>query len=243
MPVTDRGREQRIVDAFVEMSSMLVDGENVSGFAARLLHHGLTLLDVDAGGILLHQEGELRLLASSDDTTNLLELLQLQRGEGPCFEAFRTGEEIVVERLADRAEQWPAFVPRTMEAGFHSMHAVPLRFHDERLGAMNTFSRRERVPEPNELALARGLADVATVGIVNRRVLSRTETTVDQLEHALASRIVIEQAKGRIAERAGLDMTASFELLRAYSRARNLRLDDTARAVVERRLSAEELQA
>jgi GAF domain-containing protein len=240
--MTDRQREAQIVEAFVDLTSALVEDElEVGAFTGRLLRHCLTLLGTEAGGILLHHDGELRVLATSDDTAALLETLQLQSGQGPCLEAFTTGDEVVLERLADHGERWPRFVPHALAAGYRSTHAVPLRARDHRIGALNMFATRERLPDANELALARGLADVATVGLLNRRVLHRAETTVDQLEHALQSRIVIEQAKGRIAERTGLDMVASFELLRSYARARNLRLHDTARSIIENRMMVEDL--
>lgn len=242
MRVTDQGREQLIVDAFVELSSSLVERDDVSAFAARLLRRCLTLMRADAGGIMLQHDGQLQVLATSDDSTALLEILQLQSGQGPCLEAFATGEDVVVERLADHIDRWSRFAPEALRAGFRSTHAVPLRFREDRIGALNMFSTRPRAPEPNELALARGLADVATIGILTQRMISRAETTVDQLEHALQSRVLIEQAKGRIAERTGLDMASSFELLRSYARARNQRLRDTARSIIENRIPVEDLQ-
>jgi GAF domain-containing protein len=232
MADVDQDRESRIIDAFVDLADTLVDDFDVVEFFHLLLDHALPLVRADAGGLLLHHQGALRVVASSSEDMSTLELFELQNSEGPCYDAYTTGDAITIGRLDDVADRWPHFVPEARQRGFRSAHAVPLRLRDRTIGALNLFTAREQDLAERDVSLIRGLADVATIAVLQERTIAQSTETADQLQTALDSRVIIEQAKGRIAEHTGHDMQHAFESLRRHARSHHQRLTDVARAVV-----------
>lgn len=241
MADVDRDREPRIIDAFVELADTLVDEYDVVEFFHRLLDHALPLLRADAGGLLLHHDGALRVVAASSEDMGTLELFELQNSEGPCFDAYSDGDTITVARLDDAIDRWPIFVPEALRRGFRSAHAVPLRLRDRTIGALNLFSRREQDLEQRDVRLIRGLADAATIAVLPARAIARSSETAGHLQIALDSRVIIEQAKGRVAEHTGHDMQRAFESLRGFARSHNRRLTEVAQAVVDGELPIDDL--
>jgi transcriptional regulator with GAF, ATPase, and Fis domain len=189
---------------------------------------------VSAAGVLLtDQRGALRVVAASTEQTRLLELLQLQTDQGPCPECFHTGRPIVVADLTAATGRWPRFAAEARKAGFASVHAVPMRLRTGVIGALNLFHTQPGALDEATLRLGQALADVATIGLLQARAIRQQETLAEQLQTALNSRVVIEQAKGVLAERRHVDMDQSFTLLRSTARTNNRRLSDLARAVVD----------
>jgi GAF domain-containing protein len=234
-------REQLVGRAFIGLADTLVDDYDMIDLLDRLVGYCAELLAADAAGIVLGDAwGTLRVVASSSEDAELVELLQLQNDEGPCLECVRTATPVTVPDLDEAARRWPAFAAAVHEQGaFRSVHALPLRLRKESIGALNLFhSRPGPLPEA-DLALAQALADVATIGILSERAIRRGEVVNEQLQTALNSRVVIEQAKGVLAERAGLPMDAAFDRLRRYARSSNQMLSDVARRLVERDLDSD----
>lgn len=197
--------------------------------ADRLVGTCAELLDIRAAGILLDdQQGHLRLLASSDEETRLLELIQLQANEGPCLDAFSSGELVAVPDLAKEQARWPRFAPQAVDDGVLGVYALPLRLRDRTIGALNLFRAQVGALPPRQLQVAQVLAGMATVGLTNQRTVRRQELLAEQLQFALNSRIVIEQAKGVVAERAGVDVTTAFALLRDAARAARRPISEVA---------------
>jgi GAF domain-containing protein len=233
------GREQLVSRAFIGLADTLVDDYDMIDLLDRLVSYSAELLAADAAGIVLGDAlvGTLRVVASSSDDAELMELLQLQNDEGPCLECYRTATPVSVPDLDEAARRWPGFAAAVQDqGGFRSVHALPLRLRQESIGALNLFhSQPGPLPEA-DLALGQALADVATIGILQERAIRQGEVVVEQLQTALNSRVVIEQAKGVIAERAGLPMDVAFDRLRRYARSSNQKLSDVARRLVERDL-------
>ncbi|MDQ1620374.1 MAG: hypothetical protein QOE19_2943 [Actinomycetota bacterium] len=232
-------REQRLAAAFVELADTLVDDFDALDFLHVLAERCVDLLDVSAAGLMLaDQTGVLRLAAASTERARLLELFELQNEEGPCLECFATGDPVLAADLGGSRDPspWPRFASETRAAGFRSVAALPLRLRDETIGALNLFREQPDALSPEEIALGQALADVATIGILQERGVRRREVLAQQLQSALNSRIVIEQAKGVIAERTGVDMDDAFRLLRRAARSRHEHLSDTAVKVVTGRL-------
>jgi GAF domain-containing protein len=228
------GREGPLVHAFVTLADTLVDDYDVVEFAQELVEDCVSLLDVDSAGLLLADlRGGLQMLASTSEQTRMLELLQLQSDAGPCLQAYRTGQQVLVDDLGADTDRWPEFAVRAIDEGFGSVIAIPLRLRTERIGALNLFRRTQGVMTESDLLVAQALADVATIGILHQRVLTRGALVNSQLQTALNSRVLIEQAKGVLAERLGLDMEQAFVQLRTMARSNNRHLSDTARAVIE----------
>jgi GAF domain-containing protein len=185
------------------------------------------------GLLLADQKGRLEFMAASEESVRSLELFQVQSQEGPCQDAYRTGRPVVNADLEQAADRWPRFAPTAVQAGFRSVHAFPLRLRNERIGAMNVFSDHVggRLDE-SDIAIVQALADVASIGLLQERAISRGEHLTEQLQSALNSRIVIEQAKGAVAQRRGVSVDEAFNLIRSYARRNKLRLGNVAKEVI-----------
>ena len=236
--VSQPDREQRVSEAFVALADTLVDEYDIIDLLDQLVGHSVKLLAADAAGILLTDLREqLRPVAVSSEDAETMELLQLQSDEGPGLEAYRTATQVRIPDLAQAADRWPKFVAAVARSGaFASVHAIPLRLRGEAIGALNLFHREVGALPDADLALGQALADVATIGILQERAIRRGEVLNEQLQTALHSRVVIEQAKGVVAQHLGVGMDAAFDRLRRYSRGNNLRLAQVARQLVDREL-------
>jgi len=228
------GREQLVGEAFVALADTLVDEYDIIELLDRLVSYSVALLAADAAGIMLGDaRRELRVVAASSDDAEVMELLQLQADEGPCMQCFHTAAPVSVADLGEAADRWPGFVAAVSDRGaFRSVHALPLRLRGEAIGALNLFHHAPGALPAADLALGQALADVATIGILQERAIRRGEVVNEQLQTALNSRVIIEQAKGVLAQHSGLTMDTAFDRLRSYARNRNLRLSEVARQVV-----------
>ncbi|MDA0249532.1 MAG: GAF and ANTAR domain-containing protein [Actinomycetota bacterium] len=224
----------RLAQAFVGLADTLVDGYDVIELAQQLIDNSMVLLPIAAAGILIgDMQGDLHVLASSSENTRLLELLQVEADLGPCLLAYRSGEQVAVDDLRVDSQRWPEFAKRAEEYNYRSVCALPLRLREERVGALNLFRNEPGSLVPADIAVGQALADVATVGILHQRILTRADVINEQLQIALNTRVVIEQAKGVLAERGDVDMEQAFTLLRSHARRTHQRLSDVAQAVVE----------
>jgi GAF domain-containing protein len=230
--------DRRAWRAFVKVADTLVADFDIIEFLAMLSEYGVDLLGVSACGILLADaEGRLNLVAASAEQARVLELTQLQNAEGPCLDAYRTMSPVTCADLATADDRWPAFAPAALAAGYTAVHAMPMRLREQAVGAFNLFSAVPGPLDDETLELAKALADVATIGILHERAIRRQEVVAEQLQVALNSRIVIEQAKGVLAERHQLSIDHAFTTLRRYARVNNLKLAEVARAVAAGELS------
>ena len=237
-------REQRLARTFVDLADSLVDRFDVVDLLTLLTERCVELLPVSAAGLLLgDRTGALRLMAATSEALELVELFQIQNDEGPCLDCYRTGATVVAPNLREAAARWPRFAPVALDAGFHSVHALPLRLRTDVLGALGLFGAPAGEPDTEADEVAQALADVATIALIQHRAIDDTQLLAEQLQEALNSRVTIEQAKGVIAERAGIGMEEAFRLLRRYARSRQRLLADVAQEVAEGRLPASALMA
>jgi GAF domain-containing protein len=243
MSLVGSGCEQLLSRAFVGLADTMVDDYDIIDLLDRLVGYCVELLAADAAGLLLaDSQRDLRVVASSQEDAEVMELLQLQADQGPCVECFRTGGPVSVADLADAAGRWPVFVAAIAERGaYRSVHALPLRLRGEAIGALNLFHRQPGVLPDADLAVGQALADVATIGILQERAIRRGEVVTEQLQAALNSRVIIEQAKGVLAQHGHLTMDAAFDRLRRYASTHNARLSEVARKVVETNLATDVL--
>ena len=237
-PTTSGGREQLLSRAFVSLADSLVDDYDVIDLLDRLVGYSVELLAADAAGLMLaDSQGQLRAAASSSESAEEIELLQLHAEEGPCVDCFRTATPVSVPDLADAGRRWPRFVAAIGQHGtYASVHSVPLRLRGEALGALNLLHRTPGALPADDLALVQALADIATIAILSQRAIQRRDVVTEQLQTALDSRVIIEQAKGVLAQHSGIGMQEAFEMLRGYVRARNLPLRKVAGLLATRQL-------
>ena len=235
----------RLARVFVEVADTLVAEFELIDFLELLAVRTADLLDDSPVGLLLaDQYGQLEFMAASEESVRLVELFQVQQQEGPCLDAFRTGEPVVNADLRSAQARWPRFAPHAAAAGFRSVHAFPLRLRADKIGALNVFSTEVggRL-DASDIAIVQALADVAAIGLLQERAIARGELLTEQLQGALNSRIIIEQAKGAIAQARQIPVDDAFVLLRSYARGNGLRLSEVAAAVVTDLSSLPELSA
>lgn len=236
-------RELRLARVFVELADTLVAEFDVIDFLHTLADRSVELLGAEAAGLMVaDQRGNLQLIASSAESARLLEVFELQNSEGPCLDCFRTGEQLV--NLDDETMQarWPSFWAETNQLGFGSAHALPMRLREEVIGAINLFGSAGASLSEQDIAVGQAMADVATIGLLQERSVRQKEVLAEQLQTALNNRVLIEQAKGVLAERAQVPIDTAFTMMRAHARAHNRTLSTVAIDLVNGSLKAVELQ-
>jgi GAF domain-containing protein len=233
-------REVLVARALVEMADTLVGDFDVVELLTGVASHCVELLGISAAGVMVATpQGHVGLVASSNEAMRILELFELQAEEGPCLDAYRSGEPVDHLILEAGSDPWPRFSDAALAAGFQSVSALPLRLRDTTIGALNLFSVGVTPMRESYAVVARAFADLATISILQHRSADEHQRTNEQLSYALKSRVVIEQAKGIIAERAGIDLSEAFDRLRGHARDHNLRLTEVAQAAVVGTLDAD----
>jgi transcriptional regulator with GAF, ATPase, and Fis domain len=232
----------RLARVFVELADTLVDEFDAVDFLHMLVDRCVELLDVDAAGLMLaDQRGSLQLMASTVERARLLELFELQAEEGPCLDCFTTASPVTNVDLTEARERWPRFTPAAVEAGFGGTHAVPMRLRRQVIGALNLFTDRQTALDEDAVAIAQAMADVATIGLLHERNLSEQTLLSEQLQTALNSRVLIEQAKGVLAARADVSVAEAFTRMRTRARRDGVTLTTVATALVNGSLDARSL--
>jgi GAF domain-containing protein len=225
---------QRVAEVFVELADVLAEGFDAVRHLYVLAGRCVELLPVAASAVLLAEyDGRLRPAAASDEPAWLLARWQAEHGDGPCPECSPGGSGIANASLDAATTRWPGFAARARGHGYALAHAIPMRRPAAIAGVLMLFSATSEPLGEADLALARAMAAVAAVGIAQRRAIARGAEATSQLREALSSRILIEQAKGILAERMRLPMDDAFALLRDRARRSNQPLPVVARTVVE----------
>ncbi|CUR59943.1 conserved hypothetical protein [metagenome] len=233
----------RLTRVFVELADTLVDEFDAVDFLHTLTERTVELLPADAAGVILSdQRGRLQVVASTSNLAHVLELFELQSAEGPCLDCFTSGQRVVNVEPEVAEQRWPRFSAAAAEAGYRSAHALPLRLRDQVIGAMNLFCLDRTVLGEDDLSLGQALADVATIGLLQERAVRQSELMAEQLQTALNTRVLIEQAKGVVFARDGVHVDEAFRLMRDHSRRHSQLLRDTAHQVIEGSLTIEALR-
>jgi GAF domain-containing protein len=224
---------ERLAKIFVEVADTMVDEFDLIAFMQMLADRISGLLGGPAVGLLLADpKGRLRFMAASDETAKLLELFQIQGSDGPCLDAYRSSEPVINADLRDAAARWPRFAPVATSIGYRSVHAFPLRLRRDVIGTLGVFGTEVGDLDDTDAQIVQALADVAAIGLLQERAISRAEVLTEQLQSALTSRIIIEQAKGALAQAYGVSVDVAFDAIRSYARRNNRRLSDIANLIV-----------
>lgn len=236
-------REVMLARTLVAMADTLVDHFDVIDMLAIVADRCVGVFGATAAGVLLASpDGGLRFAASSSEELRLVELFVVQAREGPCNDCFQSGSPVINADLLETEGRWPNFAPRALEAGFRSVHTLPMRLRGETVGVLNLFQVEPGTFDEQDVAAAQALADMATISLLQARAARDAQAINEQLSEALNSRISIEQAKGIAGEALKLDMDEAFDRLRRYARAHNAKLSDVASSIVSGSLSATQLR-
>jgi GAF domain-containing protein len=231
--VNETTRVEQLFDAFATLADTLVAGYDVIDLLQALVDYCHDLLDVDSAGILLaNARGDLEVVASTSEANTVVEIMQLDADAGPCTEAFHNRVVVSVPDIEADVDRWPAFSKSARAQGIASVYAIPLRLRETTIGTLNLMRDQRGELNPYDVRAAQALADVATIGILQERTVRDASAIRDQLQHALSSRVVIEQAKGVVAETAKLSMDAAFERIRSHARSHQMPLSLVARQLV-----------
>lgn len=232
-----RGKPDEVLGIFARLADTLVVDYDIVDLLQMLVEACHDLLDTSAAGILLADGAEeLTVVVSSDESNRLVELMQLSAVAGPGIESYTTKSVVAVPDLSTVATEWSDFVSSATTLGYRAAHAVPLRLRDTTIGALNLFQSEVGALSPEDATAAQAFADVATIGILHERALRESEVVRTQLQGALDSRVIIEQAKGAIAFTEGISMPEAFELIRSYARNNHLGIGHVATLVIHREL-------
>lgn len=232
---------ENLAETFVELADTLVADFDPVEFMHLLANRCVGTLAVDAAGILLADDHrELQVVGASSDAARLVEL---QDRRGPCMECYLTSAPVTVAGFVEPPQRWPEFSSAALDAGFGAVHALPLRLRSQTVGALNLFTVKAGVLGESTIRVAQAMADVATIGLLQAQIITRRDLLARQLQNALQSRVLIEQAKGVLAERLQISMSQAFEALRRHSRSRHQHLSAVAEAVVAGRIDVSALGA
>ncbi|MFJ3384035.1 MULTISPECIES: ANTAR domain-containing protein [unclassified Curtobacterium] len=231
-------RERRLLRTITELVGGVTSEPDLAERLQFLVDESADLFDVHAAGLMLFgPDGRLHIAASVGHHSGLLELLQLEVGDGPCLEAARTGDLVSIPELGAAGTRWPHFCRSAADAGYAAVHSIPLRVRATVIGSLNLFNESAGALDEEDLTAARALADIATISLVQQRTIDHAVTTQGQLQAALDSRTVIEQAKGWVANRNGVDLGTAFSLLRGHARRNQLPIAEVALAVLAGRVT------
>ena len=235
-------RVELLARTFVELADTLVDDFDIVELTQTLVERCVELFDATAAGLLLTDpDGNLRVLASSSDQLRVVELFELQAQEGPCLDCFRSGQPVINQDLGKLDGRWSRFAPVALGAGYHSVHALPVRLRQQVIGALNLFWSDTGALEPLDMLVAQAIADATAIAILQQRVLRDVRLLATQLQAALNSRVLIEQAKGMLAERANLSVAEAFVQIRSYARNHNQQLTAVCQSVLDGSLNLAQL--
>jgi GAF domain-containing protein len=227
-----------VAQSFVALADTLVDDFDVVELLDRLVTDCVDLIGASAAGILLlNRDRTLEVMASSNEASRLMEVFQLESHSGPCVDAVLTGQPVAITDHAELQERWPAFAAAVEEVGFTAVYALPMRLRNETIGALNIFNSTQPPLSDFDQRLGQALADIATIAILQQRTVTRASVLAEQLQLALNTRISVEQAKGVIAEYAGVDMGHAFEAIREFARDEQVKLSVVAEQLVSRELA------
>jgi transcriptional regulator with GAF, ATPase, and Fis domain len=229
-------REELLVRAFVTLADSMVTDYDLIDLLQTLVDQATELFDAEASGIIMGPDVDhLDVVVSTSEKSRLVGLMQLSAGEGPCVEAVTTGNVVSVANTAEITDRWPKFAAEALDAGYVSVHAIPMRLRGQIIGSLNLFRNHEGALNKADAIAAQAMADVATITVLQERTVRDGSIVNVQLQRALDSRIIIEQAKGVIAQSQGIDMQAAFDLIRRESRRRSVALTAIATQIVEGR--------
>lgn len=199
-----------------------------------LCDHAVEVLDAAGAGVsLFNEDAELRFVTATSEPVIFAERAQEQAQAGPCYSSIEERRPVAVGDIRRHADRWPAYCETLQQHGLTAVLGLPLVLGEERIGALDVYDHAPREWSEAQVAAAVVLADVAAAYVSNASELARTRRTAEQLQTALDSRIVIEQAKGKLSESSDLSMDEAFEAIRNHARNNGLTVRSVAKAIID----------
>lgn len=226
------GDQQHLADTFVSLADTLVDDFDLLDFLGLLAEKASHHLNIAAAGVILSdQRGGWRPTATSEETPELVALFTAQTHDGPCRECVHTGQPVSSPNLAGQEQRWPAFAEQALRAGYQAAAAVPMRSRRQIIGSLTLLGTTPDGVDEASLQLGQSLADMATIGLLQQHASRRGDLLAEQLQALLHHRVVLEQAKGVLAEHGQLPPHTAYTLLRDYARNQGQHLSELARQI------------
>lgn len=229
----DQSSARDIGTVLAEFAQLMISDHSTQAVLERLGNYSTELLPVDGVGVLLRSpDGGMEVATANTEAGMIVEQLEAELLEGPCTDALASGEQVLAPDLAATQDRYPKFVPRALDAGVRSVHGLPLTIRAETIGSMDLIAYEPLDLTPAHLATAQLLGDVTVSYLANSRVVAEKSALAEQLQHALDSRVLIEQAKGVIAERRGITVDQAFDAVRRYARSNQRKLREVCEEII-----------
>ena len=219
----------------MDFATRLTDAYDLDEILHDVSERAVEVLELDGAGLIIGPKpaaGEMRFVTATDEATEYVERQQDRLGEGVCYSAARRGEILLVSSLEANGHEWPQYTPHALKVGFRSVAGIPMSAGGECIGVLNAYRRSTGAWTAEDAAAGELLARLATTYLVNATKLGKARRLADQLQEALDSRVVIEQAKGVLAERLSVAPDIAFGLLRAFARTNRRQLRTVAQQVL-----------
>lgn len=200
---------------------------------ADLSDNVVKVLGATAAGVALLDGDDLRFLTATNDLAEKAEDVQERFQDGPCLESIRENQPVVVDDLGTCHDRWPRYTPAVQEIGFNAVLGIPLVLDDRRVGSLDVYNAEPRQWSEDDVDAALVLADIGAAYVINASQLAQSRRTSEQLQTALDSRVVIEQAKGVLAERVGIPTDEAFQRIRASARRESTKVADICRRIID----------
>lgn len=190
------------------------------------------VLGLSGSGVTMAEDGRLRFVTAVSQASGELERIQEEQQSGPCQDAYDAGEVVWVRDVRVETDRWPEFAAAASRLNVAGVAGIPMRLADQIIGALNLYSAEPREWSEEDIQVAAVLADVATSYVINASKMRQQQQLSEQLQHALESRVVIEQAKGITAQQKTVTVDAAYHLMRGHARRNNASIRAVAEAIV-----------
>jgi GAF domain-containing protein len=227
--------EAALMSALRLFAMRSVEDYDVGTVLDELGEQARTVLGLQGAGVtLLVREGtsQTKYITATDPATFAVEAAQDDLEQGACIESISLGHPVTADDITDFADRWPDYTPVVLDAGFRAVAGIPMVAAGRVVGALNAYRAEPGAWSRHDVETASVFASVATAYIANAAAYRDQAALSSQLQRALDSRVLIEQAKGVLAERNGVTLQQAFEAMRAHARAQRVRVEEVATAVL-----------
>lgn len=222
-----------LFDVLRQFARTMTHGYDLADALHDFCDHAAQVVSATGAGVALLDGDELRFVTATSATITAAERAQEEHQDGPCLASIRRCEPVRVRDLRERCDEWPEYCAEVTGHGLNAVLGIPLVLHDHRVGCLDVYDCEPRDWSDEEVNAATVLADIAAAYVLNASELARSRETAEQLQHALDSRVVIEQAKGVLAAQQSVSMDAAFAAIRQHARSNNRTVRAVAQEIVD----------